>query len=70
MMTAAGRRALEALRRARELGQLDLPWGGRSPRELTDAWKRFSLRQRDDENEGSASDEMVDEQCRRHQHGF
>ena len=44
MMTPAGRAYLDAMR----LGQVPesrLPWGGRSPRVLTKAYKRFSLRQ-------------------------
>jgi len=43
MMTEAGRRKLYE---QQEL-ELDpsLPWGGRSPRSLTEAYQRFSLRQ-------------------------
>ena len=61
-MTRAGREELDRYR------QLDLddkqPWGGRSPRALTKAFRRFSLRQEAlplDE----LGDEELDEQYRR-----
>ena len=71
MMTEAGRLLLDELRQGDlDPAQLELPWGGRSPRVLTQAHIRFSLRPRDDEDEPSASDAMVEEMCRRHQYGY
>jgi len=69
MMTAAGRKALEELRKAEELGQLELPWEGRSPRDLTRAAAQFRLKAQDDDVEALSEDERLDEQCRRHFHG-
>ncbi len=67
-MTRAGQVALDLLRI--EDPQRELPWGGRSPRALTDAFKRFSLRHEDDQGEPTdVSDAMIEEQCRRHFHG-
>ncbi len=45
-----------------------VPWDGQSPRDLTEAHKRFILG-----HEGAsltAEDAQIDEQCRRHQHGW
>jgi len=67
-MTPEGRKRLEAYRREVEEGQLELPWGGRSPRELTDAYKRFSLSARDDA-EVIWDDRLLEEQHRRFRHG-
>jgi len=39
-MRDAGRAALDQLRISQGLDP-DLPWGGRSPRVLTEAWNRF-----------------------------
>ena len=44
------------------------PWDGRSPRELTEAHNRFSLAQ--EGREPNAEDAIIDEQCRRHLHGW
>jgi len=58
MMTPAGRRILDELRQ--EVRVEYLPWGGRSPRVLTRAYKRFTLSQRDDDSmEFDAWDEEV-----------
>ncbi len=62
-MTPEGRRALDKLRLNQGL-QHELPWGGRSPRALTKAYERFTLRQEAlplDE----LGDEEIDEQYRR-----
>jgi len=62
-LTPAGRRALDELRRYQGLDE-NLPWGGRSPRVLTIAYKRFTL-----VDGGDASmefdDGLVEEQYRR-----
>ncbi len=45
-----------------------VPWDGQSPRDLTDAAKRFRLG-----HEGAslmAEDAAIDEQCRRHHYGW
>ncbi len=72
-LTRAGTLALEQLR----LEQLSpeekarLPWGGASPRTLTDAYNRFTLKAQADDVHGSSEvdDEIIDEQCRRHFNG-
>ena len=68
-MTKAGRRILEEMRV--HGSQLELPWGGRSPRTLTRAFELFSLSQeRTTVNEEAEFDDaLIDEQCRRHLHG-
>ena len=66
-MSEAGRLELDRLRMEQGL-QLELPWGGRSPRVLTHAHIRFSLSQRDGEDD--LSDAMIDEQYRRFHYGF
>ena len=77
-MTEAGRRLLErgdtadmfeGLERSDPTAEqgIDL-WDGRSPRELTEAAISFSLAQ-----EGASLNEfdaIIDEQCRRHFHGW
>ena len=64
-ISKAGVRKLDELR----LEALDpnFPWGGRSPRCLTEAWQRFNLQSRDDDvNEFFVWDaELIDEQNRR-----
>ena len=47
----------------------DLLWGGRSPRVLTEAYIRFSLSQEASSLDEFFDEEVIDEQCRRHQHG-
>ena len=45
-----------------------VPWNGQSPRDLTEANERISL-----VREGAslmAEDAKIDEQCRRHLHGY
>jgi len=77
-LTEAGRRLLSALGQTRLLEELKrrdptadqclVPWAGQSPRDLTEARKGFSLG-----HEGAslkAEDAQIDEQCRRHQHGW
>ncbi len=52
MMTQAGREALDWFRRLDgyvDGGQLELPWGGRSPRVLTRGYQRFRLEPRGDD---------------------
>jgi len=68
-MTRAGRAALDDLRK--EALDPSLPWGGRSPRALTRAHQRFTLR---DETApidelGDPDDAMIDEQYRRFLYG-
>jgi len=63
MMSPRGRAVLDELRVKQGLDS-KLPWGGRSPRVLTRAYKRFILEPRgDDANLGE--DAMIDEQYRR-----
>ncbi len=67
MMTDAGREELDRLRvEDPRSDQLELPWGGRSPRVLTRAYERFTLRR-----QASPLDEdsMLDEQYRRFLNG-
>ena len=72
-MTRAGRQLFLKLRD--EQGVLlpedpTVPWGGRSPRSLTDAFIRFSLPQETANREvDDWGDEYLDEQCRRHFNG-
>jgi len=63
-MTAAGRKLLELARIADP--RPDEPWGGRSPRTLTKAFKRFSF-----SLEAATLDEdaMIDQQYQRFLHG-
>ena len=66
-ITLAGRRRLEAFRKAEEIGQLELPWGGKSPRDLTRSAIAFRFRL-----EAATLDEedaKIDEQYRRFSHG-
>ncbi len=64
MLTPTGRAVLDGLRVSQGLDP-ELPWGGRSPRVLTRAYERFTLRDvaaRPDEFD----EELIDEQHRRH----
>ena len=65
-MTRAGQKRLDE-QRVREGLDPKKPWGGRSPRVLTAAYKRFILR-----HEAAPLDEedaRIDEQYRRFTHG-
>ena len=68
-MTAAGHRVLEAARDKDR--QLELPWEGRSPRHLTEAWERFRLQREKTTVIGDPEwdEEFLDQQCRRHHYG-
>ena len=46
------------------------PWGGRSPRHLTDAYQRFSLGSEAATLEESDEDIRLDEQDRRFHYGY
>ncbi len=68
MLTRRGRAVLEQLRLEDGLDE-ELAWGGRSPRELTKAHRRFIL------GESAApleewDEQVVEEQHRRFRHGF
>ena len=63
-VTAAGRAVLDELRVEQGLDP-KLPWGGRSPRVLTEAYERFTLKAGDDAN--ASWDALIDEQYRRFQ---
>ena len=56
MITPRGRAILDSLRVEQGLDP-DLPWGGRSPRHLTEAYQRFSLT-----HEAPSLDEFFDEE--------
>ncbi len=62
MMTREGRAVLDELRRRGGLDE-NLPWGGRSPRVLTKAYERFTLRREDAEL--SDGDRLLEEQYQR-----
>ena len=47
----------------------DLPWGGRSPRHLTEAYQRFSFRLEAATLDEFFDEDVVDEQYRRFQNG-
>ena len=66
-MTLEGRKALERFRKAEELGQLELPWGGQSPRDLTKI--AMLLDSRREATPLTAEDARIDEQYRRFRHG-
>ena len=59
---------LDKLRQTQGLDK-SLPWGGRSPRLLTQAHIRFSLSQEAATLEEKGDDQFLDEQCRRHLYG-
>ncbi len=71
-LTRAGVVALKELRKVSQSPgsgvQLELPWGGRSPRTLTQAFQRFSL-QHEAARLEELDDEIIEEQCRRHLYG-
>ena len=78
-ITRAGQTALRLLERVKLFAPLIaadpsaeqvglVPWDGRSPRSLTEAHERFILG-----HEGASLNEVdaqIDEQCRRHLHGW
>ena len=66
-LTVAGRRRLEDYRKAEELGQLSLPWGGQSPRDLTKI--AMLLNSRREAATLSEEDARIDEMYRRFTHG-
>ena len=69
MMTSAGLAALDKLRT--ESPSEELPWGGRSPRVLTEAYQRFKLRQEAAPlDEEWPPDSLLEEQNRRFSDGF
>ena len=71
MMTDEGRLKLDALRKEDvDPRQLELPWGGRSPRCLTEAHERFILRRDAAPLDEELSDVELDEQSRRDQYGW
>jgi len=63
-MTPAGRKALHELRLSQGLDE-SLPWGGRSPRDLTYSYQRFILEPRGDDATGFADEALIEEQYRR-----
>ena len=67
MMTPEGRAVLDKLRQ--ESPDESLPWGGRSPRVLTEAYQRFSLSHEAATLDEFFDDQLIDEQCRRHHYG-
>jgi len=66
MMTPQGRAKLDELKVSQGLDP-QLPWGGRSPRVLTEAYQKYTLR-----HEAAPLDEdaAVEEQYRRFQYGW
>jgi len=65
MMTQAGREWLDRERVADpDPAQIELPWGGRSPRVLTKAYQRFTLTARGDAADLDL-DDLIEEQYRR-----
>ncbi len=68
MMTRAGRELLDE-KRSENLDP-KLPWGGRSPRALTTVDERIRLRREATRLEEKGDDSLVEEQCRRHLHGW
>ena len=67
-MTPTGRAVLDELRKRQGLDP-ELPWGGRSPRVLTQAYQRFTLPLEAATLKPIFDEEVIDEQCRRHHHG-
>ncbi len=61
-LTPAGRARLDELRVSQGLDP-SLPWGGRSPRVLTRAYERFTLR--GETAPSGEEDALIDEQYRR-----
>jgi len=71
MMTEAGRRRLDDERVENPTHeQFSLPWGGRNPRALTQAYIRFSLKAQDDGVPDVFEENALEEQCRRHHYGW
>jgi len=68
-LTRAGRAKLDRLQV--EDPAKDLPWGGRSPRHLTEAYSLFKLRPETPsvDEECELSDQLLDEQYRRFHNG-
>ncbi len=67
-ITPHGLTVLDGLRRSQGLSS-ELPWGGRSPRVLTQAWNRFRfVRETATLNEWP-DERAIEEQCRRHHYG-
>ena len=76
-LTRAGETALRVMRQLEMFEDLKrrdptaeqylLPWDGRSPRDLTEARKRFILG--NEGREPNEDDARIDEQCRRHHYG-
>jgi len=77
-LTDAGRRLLlhgktrdmfeELIERDPTAAQGLVPWDGQSPRALTESARSFSLAQ--EGREPNEVDAQIDEQCRRHLHGW
>ncbi len=67
-MTEAGRAALDKLRVGQGLDP-NIPWGGRSPRVLTEAYKRFRFEATSDDADSIFDDQVLDEQSQRQQYG-
>ncbi len=67
MVTAEGRRRLDALRLLDPSSEE--PWGGRSPRVLTRGYELFSLSHEETTFETVWDDTVLDQQCRRHHYG-
>ncbi len=63
-MSKRGREVLDELRVSQGLDP-DLPWGGRSPRVLTRAYREFSLEPRGDDAGPDFDEEVIDDQYRR-----
>ncbi len=68
-LTPAGRAALDKLRVEQGLDP-KLPWGGRSPRVLTEAHIRFSLGHEAATLDDFFEDSVIDEQHQRFLNGF
>ncbi len=70
-ITKAGMLALDRARKSDP--RPALPWGGRSPRVLTEAWKAFNLESRRDDLNDSFfvwDGYLIDKQCQRHLYGW
>ncbi len=67
-MTSKGLAVLDKLRLKQGL-QLELPWGGRSPRVLTRAWERFRFVRETATLDEWPCEDVVEEQYRRFQNG-
>ena len=67
-VTRAGARVLDELRVEQGLDP-KLPWGGRSPRVLTRAYKRFNFSQETAPVDDDFDEDYVEEQYRRFHNG-